>query len=249
MDAAMFPTSLWASFSFLTRLAPARIFTSAELAASARWFPVTGLALGLLTCLPLRLGVSTEHVVFQALLYVGLMTWFSRGQHWDGMLDCLDAWGSGRQDGEGQNMLEFARLGSFGALGLLFFLLIQIIGAAHLLAAHSAAAWGVLILAPALGRAFMLVPAALLPPRRISTLGRLVAPGCTPFLALIWNAALLLVYGAFSSPRAMLVYLTAIMLVLLVLHRMARGEDGFDGDFMGFACVLSECAALAAPLI
>ena len=68
----MFPTSLWASFSFLTRLAPARIFTSAELAASARWFPVTGLALGLLTCLPLRLGVSTEHVVFQALLYVGL---------------------------------------------------------------------------------------------------------------------------------------------------------------------------------
>ena len=47
----------------------------------------------------------------------------------------------------------------------------------------------------------------------------------------------------------MLAHLTAIMLVLLVLHHMARGEDGFDGDVMGFACVLSECAALAASLI
>ena len=225
----MIPTPLWASFSFLTRLAPARIFTSAELAASARWFPVTGLALGLLACLALRLGISTGHVMFQALLYVGIMAWFSRGLHWDGMIDCLDAWGSGRRDDDGRNGFRVGRLGSFGALGLLFFLLIQIMGAAHLLAAHSAA--------------------ALLPPRRVSTLGRLVAPGCTPVLALIWNAALLLAYGVFSSPRTVIVYLAVTTLVLTVLHRMARGEDGFDGDFMGFACILTECVSLAAPLI
>lgn len=245
----MFFHSLWAAFSFLTRLAPARIFTDAELAASARWFPITGMVLGLLASLPAALTLAPGHPALRALAYVGVMFWATRGLHWDGVADCLDAWGSGARGEKFQTILKDSRVGTFGVLGLVLVLLVQIISLTDLLQTPGGRVWTLLVLAPAMGRAAMLLLPAWLPAHPVSSLGRLVAPGCTPRLALAWNIPLLALFALTQGPRAFAAVVILLGALLTGLYRLAKREGGFNGDFLGCACLLGESAALLAPLL
>lgn len=241
--------ALWAAFSFLTRLAPARIFTNAELAASARWFPVTGVVLGLLACLPAAPVLAPDHPALRALAYVGVMFWATRGLHWDGVADCLDAWGSGARGEKFQSILKDSRVGTFGVLGIVLVLLVQVISLTALLETSGSRVWIVLVLAPVMGRAAMLILPAWLPPHPVSCLGRLVAPGCSPRLALAWGIPLLALFALTQGPRAFVAVGLLQGALLTGLYRLAKREGGFNGDFLGCACLLAESAALLAPLL
>lgn len=247
--AAMILHSLWAAFSFLTRLAPARLFTDAELAAAARWFPVTGAVLGLLASLPAAVGLAPAHPAIQALAYLLVMFWATRGLHWDGVADCLDAWGSGARGESFQAILKDSRVGTFGVLGIVLVLLIQLLSLTALLEYRDSRVWTLLILAPMLGRTAMLTLPAWLPPHSVSTLGRLVAPGCSPRLALLWGIPLLALFALTQGPRALAFGILLLGLPLAGLYRLAKREGGFNGDFLGCACLLAESAAWLAPLL
>lgn len=241
---------LWAAFSFLTRLAPAHTFSNEVMAASPRWFPLVGLVLGLLTAMPLLLAgglpwISTSYASMLAWLYVALMFWATRGLHWDGLCDCFDAWGSGARGEKFQAILKDSRLGAFGALGAMLAILAQWSALESMFRSASATIiFPAMILAPALGRTAMLALAASLPPHPVSTLGRMVAPGCSIPLAVLWWGVLTLMWILFFGLISAVVLSLFCAFCLCPIYRLAKRECGFNGDFLGCSCLITESACL-----
>lgn len=261
-----FLAPLWAAFSFLTRLVPARTFPQSVMAASPRWFPLVGLALGLIAASIIGLGLvwqTSTHASMTAWLYIAIMFWATRGLHWDGLCDCADAWGSGARGEKFQTILKDSRLGAFGALGAILLILAQWAaletlfmeatptGSTAGLASVFALApiYVVLVLSPAFGRAAMLGLAAMLPPHPVSTLGRMVAPGCTPALAIVWWGLLTLVWNIFFGYQSVAILCLICAFCLCPLYRLAKRECGFNGDFLGCACLIIETACLWAAAL
>ena len=95
----------------------------------------------------------------------------------------------------------------------------------------------------------MLFLPALLPPHPVSTLGRLMAPGCTLRLACAWLAALLIISTIFAGMRVTIAALALSLVAQVFLYRLARRESGFNGDFLGASCIVCESALLISPLL
>src|SRR5205809_578918 len=116
---------------------------------AAAWFPVIGLGIGVF----LIIVEKTTGVLFPSLL-AGLLTvtaWklVTGGLHLDGLADCLD--GLGGRDAEHRlAIMRDSRIGAFGAIGLILFLLLEI-GAVVELPADLR--WRALLVLPAVGRA------------------------------------------------------------------------------------------------
>jgi adenosylcobinamide-GDP ribazoletransferase len=245
----MIPPSFRAACSFLTRLTPGGMVSESVLAASPRFFPLVGLGLGGLACLPPALGLARNCPAAQALFYLFFLFWATRGLHWDGLADCLDAWGSGARGERFQAILRDSRIGPFGVMGLLFVFASQFVCLDELLCRHSPQTWLTLILVPALGRNAMLALPVFLPPHAASTLGKLMAPGFSLPLALGWLAPLWAAFAAVQGLRAALVGLLLALLLAGSMTLLARREGGYNGDFLGCAGLLCESSFLAAPLL
>lgn len=240
---------LWASFSFLSRLAPSRMFSEQDMASSMLWAPVVGLVLGFIALLPSLAGLAPQVPELRALMWIAVMAWATRALHWDGLADCMDAWGSGATGEQFQRILKDSRCGSFGVLALLLTLLVQELSLSRMFSGNFPSAWWPALLAPAWGRANMLLLPALLPPHPVSTLGRLMAPGCTLSRATLWYALLSVAMLLLMESRAVLITLLLSFAVQLFLYRLARRESGFNGDFLGTSCMLCESSLLLSPLI
>ncbi len=240
---------VWAAFSFLTRLVPSRIFSERDMADSMRWAPLVGLVLGAAALIPLCAGIAPDTPMLRALIWIAVMAWATRALHWDGLADCMDAWGSGARGEQFQAILKDSRCGSFGVLAMILTLALQAAALAAIFSDAFPGAWWPALLAPAWGRANMLLPPALLPPHPVSTLGRLMAPGCSLCLAAVWLAALIISCAVLAGPRPALITLALSLAVQLFLYRLARRENGFNGDFLGACCMLCESALLVSPLI
>ncbi|HJB66443.1 MAG TPA: adenosylcobinamide-GDP ribazoletransferase [Candidatus Mailhella merdavium] len=240
---------LWASFSFLSRLAPPRMFSEQDMASSMFWAPVVGLVLGLIALLPPLAGLAPHVPELRALMWIAVMAWTTRALHWDGLADCMDAWGSGARGEQFQRILKDSRCGSFGVLALVLTLLLQELSLSRMFSGSFPSAWWPALLAPAWGRANMLLLPALLPPHPVSTLGRLMAPGCTLSRAVSWFAVLFVPMLLLMGARASLITLLLSFAIQLFLYRLARRENGFNGDFLGTSCILCESSLLIAPLL
>lgn len=240
---------LWAAFSFLTRLAPPRLFSERDMAASMAWAPLVGFALGALSLAPVLAGIAPSSPALRALVWISLMVWATRALHWDGLADCIDAWGSGARGETFQTILKDSRCGSFGVLAIVLALAFQAAALTELFAGPLPYACRIALLAPAWGRAGMLFLPALLPPHPVSRLGRLMAPGCTPRLACVWLAALTIVCMIFAGMRVTMTALALSLAAQVFLYRLARREHGFNGDFLGASCICCESALLLSPLL
>lgn len=240
---------VWAAFSFLTRLVPSRLFSERDMASAMAWAPLVGLVLGALATLPVLAGVASRAPALQALIWIALMAWSTRALHWDGLADCMDAWGSGARGETFQTILKDSRCGSFGVLAMLLILATQAAALAVLFSGRLSDALPPALLAPAWGRASMLFLPALLPPHPVSTLGRIMAPGCSLRLACAWLAALSALCALVLGVRPTLAALALSFAAQIFLYRLARRENGFNGDFLGASCMLCESALLVSPLL
>lgn len=240
---------MWAAFSFLTRLVPPRLFSERDMAASMAWVPLVGFVLGALSLAPALAGIAPSSPALRALVWISVMAWATRALHWDGLADCMDAWGSGARGEKFQAILKDSRCGSFGVLAIVLALAFQAAALTALFAGPLPDACRIALLAPAWGRAGMLFLPALLPPHPVSTLGRLMAPGCTLRLACSWLAALFLICTTFAGMRVIMVALALSLAAQIFLYRLARREHGFNGDFLGASCILCETALLISPLM
>ena len=238
---------LWAAFSFLTRLAPSRMFSPAEMAASMKWAPVVGFVLGVLALIPYALGLAAGYPSIQALLYLGVMVWATRALHWDGLGDCLDAWGSDARGERFQAILKDSRCGSFAVLSIVLVALLQF-SCLSALFNRPDGLWAAL-LAPVWGRAALLVLPCFTAPNAVSSLGRVMAPGCSSRVAGCWIGGLFLLLCAVLQERAAMIALLLTAAGLAFFYRLARREGGFNGDFLGASCMVGESAVLLSLLL
>ena len=119
-----------------------------ELGRAAAWFPVVGLALGLLL-------VGVDGVtgrlfppLLSAVLTVTAWKVLTGGLHLDGLADCLDGL-AGRDREHRLAIMRDSRIGTFGAAGLVLFLVLEVAVVADLPPPER---WRVLLAAPGMGR-------------------------------------------------------------------------------------------------
>src|SRR5262245_58963676 len=179
-----------------------------------------------------------------AILTVTAWKLVTGGLHLDGLADCLDGFMGGDRERRLAIMRD-SRIGTFGALGLILVLVLEIAAVAELPLTFR---WRLLLVAPAVGRAVPPVLARLFAAARqegqgaafVATVG---AAGSV--IALVVAAAvavvLLGVIGALSTMVAMLVAIGAAWFV-------ARRLGGITGDVLGAAVETTELVVILVAL-
>ena len=121
----------------------------AALGRAAAWFPLIGLALGLVVAGGERVIGMIFPSLLDSLLTVTLWKLLTGGLHLDGLADCLDGI-VGRDAGDRLRIMRDSRIGAFGAIGLILFLLLEVAAVSELASANR---WRAFVAAPALARA------------------------------------------------------------------------------------------------
>jgi len=234
------------ALSFLTRLGPPRLVAQEDFPKTLAWFPVVGLVVGVLSLLPVLLGLFAGYPWLQGWLVAGLSLWLTRGLHADGLADIADAWGSRAEGDRFWTILKDSRAGPFGVLGLVMVLAGQLL-AFGILAGQER--FGAICWCFVLGRFVSLTVLCLCKGIVRPGLSALFAPGAgwRTFTAAL---GLTLVSGlAMSSPGAVFWGVAIGGLVTIFLVRLARRQHGVNGDFMGAAIVLGELAGALGALV
>ena len=228
---------LMVAFGFLTRLPMPRIEMGAEdFAAAIRFYPIVGLAIGLLVAAAGWLGALVDPWIGAC---AALLTWIAvtGALHLDGLADVAD--GLGTAHGDRTRLLAVMadpHIGSFGVVAIAG----QMIAKLVLLHAAGLAGWWALILVPFAARMGPLVWARLLPPLRAGGLGAAVAGAVRNRDLLGWG--LVLALAAVAVPA--LVVLP--VLVLGVASWLRRTLGGVTGDAHGAGIEIVETGLLAA---
>jgi adenosylcobinamide-GDP ribazoletransferase len=229
------------ALSFLTTL-PVRApdMPPGSLGRAAPWFPVVGVLLGaLLTAAWWGLGWVFSPVL-GAVLLVASWAALTGGLHLDGLADCGDGLLAAVPPERRLEIMKDPRLGTFGGLSLLLFLLLKVFAVAELPGGAGGAC--ALLLAPALAR-WLLIIVARQPSARPGGLGAAFSQGLTP-ASLAVAAVVPAVVAVLGGWRALAAVLAAL-LVILVIIRVARARlGGITGDVLGLAVELSELAVL-----
>jgi adenosylcobinamide-GDP ribazoletransferase len=116
---------------------------------AAGWFPVVGLALGVVLVLVQRSAAWLFPPLLAALLTVTVWKLVTGGLHLDGLADCLDGL-MGRDPAHRLAIMHDSQIGAFGAVGLVLFLLLEMVAVAELPADPRGRA---LLVAPVVARA------------------------------------------------------------------------------------------------
>jgi adenosylcobinamide-GDP ribazoletransferase len=235
-------TSLALALRYLT-IAP--IFAGAHvepttLGRAAPWFPLIGLALGLVVAGGERVMGIIFPTLLDALLAVTLWKLLTGGLHLDGLADCLDGL-VGRDAGDRLRIMRDSRIGAFGAIGLILFLLLEVAAVSEL---APATRWRAFAAAPALARAMPPLVAWLFPPATPLGQGAMFRSGLT------WGRVLVaVVLGAVVAVAAL--GLAGVVVFVLAsgaslgLGRFFTGRlGGFTGDVLGAVIETSELIVL-----
>lgn len=227
--------------TFLTRLpAPARHGHEPDLLARAsRYFPVVGLLIGgIAACVWLAAAaVLPAHVA--ALLALAVSALLTGGLHEDGLADCCDGLGGGWTREQKLEIMRDSRIGTYGALGLIFSIGVRVAALAALPPLAGALA---LLVAAATGRAGIVL---------------ILAAGCyaRPQDAGGWErgatwgeaalaAGIALASGLLAGPPGVLAVCAAFIVARVWLLWLNRRLGGYTGDGLGAAEQLGEIAVL-----
>ncbi len=161
--------------------------------------------------------------------------------HLDGLADTADGlWVSGDRTRRLEAMAD-PRLGAFGAVAVIALLLVKW---SSLAALDGRLRLGALLLTPALARAAVLLPMALLPPARGVGMGATTASGLTLVAAVAANSALaalaLLPFFPWGPALALGGATAAMAVAILALRRLG----GITGDVLGAGIELAEATVL-----
>ena len=207
---------------------------------AAGWFPVVGLGLGLVLVGVERVTSVLFPSLLAALLTVTAWKVLTGGLHLDGLADCLDGL-VGRDAEHRLSIMRDSRIGAFGAVGLILFLLLEIAAVAELPAGLR---WRALLVLPALARATPPLLARCFPPAKGEGHGAAfrngLRAGAVPValalaLALVWGG--LGVAGLVGAG-------TALAAAFALSGFMAVRLGGVTGDVLGAAIEVTELAGL-----
>ena len=109
------------AFQFLTRLPLKRLpHDTSGLSRSSKFFPLVGLAIGILVSEMYLYLVRHLPAAIAALFSLALLVLATGGLHEDGLADVADAFGGGWNHEQILAILKDSRIGTFGALAILF---------------------------------------------------------------------------------------------------------------------------------
>lgn len=188
----------------------------------AVWFPIVGVAVGLAGA-----WLPPLAAVFVWVLLTG-------GLHEDGLADCADAFRAGRTRERILAILKDSRIGSYGALALIFSILIRWQALDHL----TIEPWKAIIASHAISRTAMVALAYVSPPAG-NGLGKEFSRSLTAGIAIFVSlqAALASIFVPFAFPIA--------ALSVLIAHRyFMRRIAGVTGDCLGATCQVVESLIL-----
>jgi adenosylcobinamide-GDP ribazoletransferase len=236
--------SLAVSFLTLVRLpwTPSDDITPADLAGSFSWYPAVGLLLG--ACLVAAASLfQTGPPLLIAVLLTALLAILTRGLHLDGLADLADGIGGGYTPEQRLEIMKDSRTGAFGALALIFAVLLKSAALYTLVLAHC---WSALLLAPAMSRFAMVLGAYQMPHARSS--GGLARP----FLEHMESRQLLVAFllsitflALFSIKDAVFYLVLAMACAGLLRFLARRWLGGMTGDVLGALNEITEIVLLA----
>ncbi len=225
-----------------------------DLGRAAAWFPVVGLLLGLVLSAADWLLLRMFSPFLAGGLVVALWAALTGGLHLDGLADCGDGLLASTKPERRLDIMRDPRLGAFGVLVLVVFLILKVlsVGALPALALFSAqlngwqvAAWlpaGPLVLATVCAR-WLILPMGRQPGARPGGLGADFALGLRPVG--LWVAgAVLVVVALLGGPRAIVAVVLAHVVAWLIGQAALRRLGGVTGDILGLTVELSELTVL-----
>jgi adenosylcobinamide-GDP ribazoletransferase len=182
--------------------------------------------------------------LLSALLTVTVWKLLTGGLHLDGVADCLDGL-MGRDPEHRLAIMRDSRIGTFGAVGLILFLMLEIVAVTDLPPAQR---WRVLLAAPVLARAVPPMLARLFGAARSEGQGAAFVAGVG-----VGGTGLALVVGVLVPVATLgLSGLAAAVLALLVAvvaaWFLARRLGGLTGDVLGATVEGAELAVLLTVL-
>jgi adenosylcobinamide-GDP ribazoletransferase len=221
---------------------------------SARHFPGVGLLVGALASLVLWAAAHVWPALVSVLLSMAFTVWLTGAFHEDGLADTCDGLGGAVDRERALAIMKDSRLGTYGAIGLVFVLALKAAALYALATRDLHATLALLPLAHAVSRAATVVLLRLLPyggdeaHAKAKPLARQV-DGLDLLVALVW-AALVFAVAALYVPVAALAAAGAVsMAVTLWMARwLHRRLGGYTGDALGATQQFCELAVLLAVL-
>lgn len=207
---------------------------------AAPWFPLVGAGLGLILIATERLTSLLFPSLLTALLTVTVWKLLTGGLHLDGLADCLDGL-PGLDPEHRLRIMRDSRIGAFGAIGLILFLLLEIAAVSEL---AGATRWRALLVAPVVARAMPPLLSRLFPPARPEGHAAAFREGLSPLAAPVaLGVALVIAVLALGALGA--IALAAATLVTAGLARFfSRRLGGITGDVLGAAVETAELTTL-----
>ncbi len=230
------------AFQFLTRLPMPRVaFEPGSLARSLVFFPVVGLALGAAAALLHSLILPHCSRLVAALAVLVALALLTGGLHEDALADAADGFGGGRDREHILLILRDSRIGSFGALALIFSVLARLLllssvplerVPAYLIAAETLSRWTSL-------------PLSLLPSARAGEgLGTRLAQQAS-HITLISGSLLVGIIGTVAlHSRIIAPALLTVAIAALSARFFLREIGGVTGDCFGATIQLTQVAVL-----
>jgi len=217
------------------------VATRQELGASACFYPLVGLLIGLLLVV-LHAFLGDIEPALVAVVLLVLLTLLTGGLHLDGLADTADAWVGGH--GSHERTLRIMKDPACGPAGVtaLVLVLLAKFGAFSVLVEEQA--WLALLIVPALGRAALLLLLISTPYVRTQGLGADLAqaiPRTSAFWSLGLTSGLVVLLGGAEG----VVLLLVVGVLLWILRRsFLQRIAGVTGDTLGAACELVETVSL-----
>ncbi len=112
------------AIQFLTRIPINKQvkFNKKNIKNSLMFYPIVGLFIGILTCIPFIVIPFTEFRI-SAILAILIYFWITGGLHADGLADTLDGFLGGNSAEKTQEIMKDSRLGMFGVMGIVLLIL------------------------------------------------------------------------------------------------------------------------------
>ena len=223
---------------------------------AAAWFPLVGVLLGVILSLAYWLSARLFGPALAAALVVTLWAALTGGLHLDGLADCGDGLLATTTPERRLDIMRDPRLGTFGVLSLVLFVLLKVLAVANLgagslwLPTMPTLTWdwrallplGPLVVAPVLAR-WLILLAARQPSARPGGLGTDFALGLTP-RTLLLGALLPALLVLLAGPRAVLAAILAHLVTWVVLRVAHARLGGLTGDVLGLTVELAELTIL-----
>jgi adenosylcobinamide-GDP ribazoletransferase len=234
---------LLAALQFLTLWPIKRGFTSQEIGHSSAYFPVIGLLLGsILMGLNYLLNFLLPPALVKILL-LGALVLMSGGLHLDGLADTLDGMAGHRTPERRLEIMRDSRIGGFGAMGLVLFLLIEYVALNSVQAKWLPFA---LLLAPVLSRWAVVNALFAYPYARPDGLGKAFKEAVN--WQQFWIATLIataVAVGLFRLAGLVVMAFTWLVFTLTALY-FRRQIKGLTGDTYGAINEIAFIGALVA---